>query len=101
MLSGYSNILILENLESGAYSEITIKDKILDGKTLKFEREKTVKKSDKKTIYKETVSFTLNKNNFKGEDNFIVENYDKDNKLIEKNYANYTISGVRISGNNP
>ena len=101
MLSGYSNILILENLESGAYSEITIKDKSLDGKTLKFEREKTVKKSDKKTIYKETVSFTLNKNNFKGEDNFIVENYDKDNKLIEKNYANYTISGVRISGNNP
>ena len=101
ILSGYSNILILENLESGAYSEITIKEKSLDGKSLKFERQKIVNKSDKKTVYKEIISFVLNDNNFKGKDNFIVENYDKNNKLLKKSYANYTISGVRISGSNP
>ena len=100
-LSGYSNILILENLESGAISEITLKAKTLDGKSLKFERQKVVDKAGKKTIYKEIVSFVLNGNNFKGEDNFIVEIYDKNNKMLEKNYANYAISGVRISGSNP
>ena len=47
------------------------------------------------------MSFVLNGNNFKGEDNFIVEDYDKNNKLIKKNHANYTISGIRISGSNP
>ena len=100
-LSGYSNILFLENLESGAKSQITIKEKSLDGKSLKFERQKIVNKSGKKIIYKEIVSFILNGNNFKGEDNFIVEDYDKNNKLIKKNFANYTISGVRISGSHP
>ncbi|MBQ8848126.1 MAG: hypothetical protein IJ003_04200 [Candidatus Gastranaerophilales bacterium] len=100
MLSGYSNILILENLESGAKSEITIKEKSLDNKTLKFERQKIIEKSGIKTIYKEIVSFILDGNNFKGTDNFIVEKY-KNNKLLEKNYANYTISGVRISGKSP
>ena len=38
ILSGYGNVLILENIESGARSEITIKEKATDGKTLKFER---------------------------------------------------------------
>ena len=38
-LSGYGDTLVLENLESGARSEIKVKDKSHDGKTLKFERE--------------------------------------------------------------
>lgn len=100
MLSGYSNILILENLESGAKSQIEIKEKNKDNKTLKFQRQKIVNNKNKKTIYKETVSFVLNGNNFKGEDNFVVEEY-QDNKLIKNNFANYEIAGVKISGENP
>ena len=101
ILSGYSNILILENLESGARSEIIIKEKSIDGKTLKFQREKTVKENSRKIIYKETVEFTLSGNNFKGYDNYIVEKYDSKNQKIKSDSARYDISGVRISGTNP
>jgi len=101
MLSGYGNILILENLESGARSEIIIKEKSLDGKTLKFQREKTVKENNKKIIYRETVEFVLFGNNFKGTDNYTVEKYDFKGNQIKHDTANYTISGVRISGTNP
>lgn len=101
MLSGYGNTLILENLESGARSEITVKDKSVDGKTLKFEREKIVKENGKKVVYKETVSFVLYGNNFSGTDDFVVERYDSDNEFVKKDSAKYVISGVRISGTNP
>ena len=101
MLSGYGNTLILENLESGARSEITIKDKSVDGKTLKFEREKIVKENGKKVVYKETVSFVLYGNNFSGTDDFVVERYDSDDEFVKKDSAKYVISGVRISGTNP
>lgn len=101
MLSGYGSTLVLENLESGAHSEITIKDKNKDGKTLKFQREKTVKQGEGKTVYKEIVSFVLMGNNFSGTDDFIIEKYDSNNKLIKKDCAKYTIAGVRISGTNP
>ncbi len=101
MLSGYGNKLILENLESGARSEITVKDKSVDGKTLKFEREKIVKENGKKVVYKETVSFVLYGNNFSGTDDFVVERYDSDDKFVKKDSAKYVISGVRISGTNP
>ena len=101
MLSGYGNVLVLENLESGARSEITIKDKTHDGKTLKFVREKTVQEGGKKVVYKEIVSFVLYGNNFSGTDDFIVERYDTENKLEKKDSAKYSISGVRISGTNP
>lgn len=101
MLSGYGNTLILQNLESGARSEIIIKDKSLDGKTLKFEREKITKENNRKVIYKETVEFVLSGNNFKGEDNYNVQKYDSNNKLIKNDSAKYSVSGVRISGTNP
>lgn len=96
-LGGYSNILILQNLESGAYSEIYIEEKPKDGKTLNFERKKETNDKENKVIYKEKVSFTLNGNNFSGFDEYIVEKYDKTQKLIEKNRAKYRIEGVRIS----
>ncbi len=97
-LSGYSNILILQNLESGAYSEIEIKEKSIEGKTLKFERQKTIKTKDGKQIHKETVQFCLFGNNFSGTDKFIVENYDKNNNFTTADTATYNIEGVRISG---
>lgn len=96
-LSGYNNVLILENLQSGARSEIEIKDKSTDGKTLTFKREKVVLKGQK-TIYKETVSFKLMNTNFSGTDEFIVERYNSENKLIKKDIATYHIAGVKISG---
>jgi len=98
VLSGYSNVLILENLQSGARSEIIIKTKEKD--SLKFEREKVVKNNNKKTIYKETVEFILSGDRFRGFDNFVVEDWEN-NKLIKKNIAKYSVSGVRISGTNP
>ncbi len=100
-LSGYGNVLVLENLESGARSEITIKDKSTDGKTLKFERQKVVQEGGKKVIYKETVSFVLLGNNFSGTDDFVVERYNEQNQFVKKDCAKYSISGVRISGTNP
>lgn len=100
-LSGYNNILILENLQSGAHSEIEIKDKNRDGKTLKFEREKSIVKNGIKTVYKETVSFKLMGSQFSGTDEFIVERYDSNNKLTGTDRAIYRIAGVRISGDNP
>lgn len=100
-LSGYDNVLILENQQSGARSEIVIKEKSTDGKTLTFKREKTVSPNSAKTIYKETVSFKLMGANFSGIDEFIVERYDSNNKLIKKDIATYHIAGVRISGENP
>lgn len=99
-LSGYSNILILENLQSGARSEIEIKEKSTDGRTLTFKREKVVNKENK-TIYKETVSFKLMGTNFSGTDEFVVEYYNSENKLTKKDVATYHIAGVRISGQNP
>ena len=100
-LSGYGNVLILENIESGAISEIKIQEKTTDGKTLKFEREKISKNNNCKLIYKEIVQFKLSGNNFSGTDDFIVEKYDNKNTLIEKNIANYRIEGVKISGDKP
>lgn len=101
ILSGHSDILVLQNLESGAISEIRVKEKTTDGKTLKFYREKTVENSDFKIIYKETVQFKLSGNNFSGSDDFVVEKYDKNGLLIEKNEANYRVEGVKISGDKP
>jgi len=98
MLSGQGNILILQNLESGAYSEIEIKEKSIEGKTLKFTRQKIVKTKDGKQIQKEMVEFSLNGKNFSGTDKFMLENYDKDNNFKNADSATYEIEGVKISG---
>ncbi|MBQ8634921.1 hypothetical protein IJ425_02055 [bacterium] len=99
-LSGYNNILILDNLESGATSQIEIKNKNSNN-ILKFERKKEKKRNNSKIIYKEIVQFKLNGNNFSGSDDFIVEEYDKNNNLIKQNKAKYHVEGVKISGNTP
>lgn len=101
ILSGYGEVLVLENIESGAKSEIIMKEKNKDGKTLKFERQKTVVNFDEKIIYKETVTFVLNGNNFSGTDNFVIEKYTKKGSLISKNSANYQVEGVKIAGLKP
>ena len=98
MLSGSGNILILQNIESGAYSEIEVKEKSIEGKTLKFAREKTVKTKEGKEIHKETIEFILFGNNFSGTDKYSIENYDKNNSFIRGDCATYEIKGVRISG---
>ena len=98
MLSGEGNILILQNLESGAYSEIEVKEKSIEGKTLKFTREKTVKRKTGTQIHKETIEFILSGNNFSGTDKYIIESYDENNEFVDGNSATYEIEGVRISG---
>lgn len=95
-LSGNGNLLILENRQSGAISQIEIKDKTKDGRTLKFEREKTVIEQDGKVVYREIVSFVLLGESFSGTDDYIVERYDKKNKIIKKDCAKYLVAGVKI-----
>ena len=98
-LSGYNNILILENLQNGARSEIEIKEKSKKD-NLKFDRKRIVEKDNEKIIYKEMVEFKLYGNSFSGVDKFIVETYEK-NVLKEKSEAKYIIQGVKISGEKP
>lgn len=95
-LSGFSNKLILENLESGAYSEILIKEKSLDNKTLNFQREKTTSRNGVKTVFQEKVSFVLNGNNFEGIDSFVIKRYDLIGNHLKTDYANYKCSGVKF-----
>lgn len=100
ILSGHSNVLILENMDSGARSEIIIKHKTKEKGILKFEREKIVEKNNEKTVYREIVEFLLLKDTFSGSDKFIVENW-SDGVLIKKSEATYSVSGIKISGTNP
>ncbi len=99
VLSGYSNILVLENLQSGAKSEIKV-EKSRKKDNLKFGREKVVENGSEKTVYKETVELLIIGNSFTGNDNFIIENY-KDGKLVKKSEAFYALSAIKISGTNP
>lgn len=101
VLSGYGANLVLENLETGARSEIVLKEKNTDGKTLKFERIKTVNNAEQKIVYREIVCFILNGDNFSGSDNFTVEKYSKSGVLISKDSANYRVEGVKIAGDGP
>lgn len=98
-LSGYNNILFLENFETGAKSQIEIKDKEKD--VLKFQRKKEATTKEGKIVYKETVEFKLLNNRFSGIDKFIVEKYDLKNSLIEHNEATYQVEGTKISGDSP
>lgn len=98
-LSGYNNVLFLENFKTGAKSQIEIKDKEKD--VLKFQRKKEIKTKEGKIIYKETVEFRLLGNRFSGIDKFAVEKYDTKNSLIEQNIATYQVEGTKISGDSP
>ena len=70
-----------------------------EGKTLQFERKKSIKTKEGSELHKETVKFILSGNNFSGTDNYTVESYDKNNNFIKGDCATYSIEGVRISGN--
>ena len=97
MLSGHGNILILENLESGAKSEIVVNEKSIDGKTLKFKRTKEVKLKNGRDFYTEIVEFKLQGDAFSGTDIFKIERFNQENKKTKTDEATYIISGVKIS----
>lgn len=98
-LSGYGNVLILENALTGAKSSIqtTPVDKGVEGKVLKFSRIKQEVSGNKKIVHKESPEFVLYGNIFKGYDIFIVEKYEN-GKLISKDVVKYKVIGQKISG---
>ena len=98
-LSGYNNILILQNIESGANSRIEV-DENNKNDTLKFTRKKTVQNGRQKLVYIERVEFILSGKNFSGSDSYTVEKYEND-RLIKKDMATYQVEGVKISGESP
>lgn len=93
-LSGYNNILILDNFKTGATSKIEIKEKSIPD-TLKFDRK--IKKD--KTIRREIVEFKLNGNKFSGTYKYIIEKYNEKNILLERNEAIYSAQGVKLPTN--
>lgn len=97
-LSGYGNVLILENAMTGAKSSIQVQpQKSYDGKTLKFMRIKEQKEGKYKVVQKESPEFVLDGGIFRGFDTFIIEKYE-DNKLISKDIVKYKVIGQKISG---
>lgn len=97
-LSGYGNVLILENAMTGAKSSIQVQpQKSYDGKTLKFTRVKEEKQGKYKVVQKESPEFVLDGNIFRGFDTFIIEKYE-DKKLISKDIVKYKVIGQKISG---
>lgn len=97
-LSGYGNVLILENSITGAKSSIQVTpQKNYDGKSLKFTRVKEETQGKIKTVQRETPEFVLDKNIFRGFDTYIIEKYE-DNKLISKDVVKYKVIGQKISG---
>lgn len=97
-LSGYGNVLILENSITGAKSSIQVEPrKSYDGKSLKFTRVKEEKTGRYKTVQKETPEFVLDGDIFRGFDTYIIEKYE-DNKLISKDIVKYKVVGQKISG---
>lgn len=97
-LSGYGNVLILENSMTGAKSSIQVKpQKSYDGKSLKFTRVKEETQGKIKTIQREAPEFVLEGNIFRGFDTYIIEKYE-DNKLISKDIVKYKVIGQKISG---
>ncbi len=103
-LSGYGNVLILENQFSGARSEIKVEKAIdgpnggMDGSLLKFRRTQEKGDGANKIILTETPEITLQGDIFKGFDTFFIEKY-KDGVLYKKEVVKYKIVGQRIIGN--
>lgn len=97
-LGGYGNTLILENVQSGASSSITVESqKNLDGKTLKFVRVKSNTRGNMKIVQRESPVFTLKGDIFQGFDTYVIERY-VNNQLIKKDVVKYKVVGQKISG---
>lgn len=103
-LSGYGNVLILENQFSGARSEIKVDKAIdgpnggVDGSLLKFKRVQEKGEGANKIVLTETPEITLKGDIFQGYDTFFIEKY-KDGVLYKKEVIKYKIVGQRIIGN--
>jgi len=96
-LSGYNNVLVLTNPESGATSSISIEDKNVNGKTLKFTRVKTERVGGEEIVYTEIPELTIDNRVFKGFDTYIVERY-KNGVLYKKDTIKYKIVGQKMIG---
>lgn len=96
-LSGYDNILILENPLSGATSQIQIEDNNIEGQKLKFTRYKTEREGPYVIKYTEVPEIVLEGEIFKGIDTFTIEKF-QNNALIEKDVVQYKVVGQKISG---
>ena len=98
-LSGYGNVLILENALTGAKSSIqTTTSEDLDGKHLKFTRIKEFKEGNFKYKHTETPEFTLKGDVFKGFDTFTVEKFDNEGHQISVDVVKYKVVGQKIAG---
>lgn len=99
-LSGAGNILILENVLTGASSNIKVEGATdnLDGKKLKFTRVKEFSTEGFRYKHIETPEFVLSGNIFKGYDTFRVEKYDLKNNLISVDVVKYKVVGQKIAG---
>lgn len=94
-LSGHQNVLVLTNPNSGATSSISIENKNIDGKTLKFTRTKVDQLGDEKVVYLEMPELTIDGSVFLGFDTYIVERY-KNGALTKRSMVKYKIVGQRI-----
>lgn len=98
-LSGYGNVLILENQFSGARSEITVDKAVdkIDGALLKFRRVVSQENESGKIVLTETPEITLKGDIFQGYDTFIIEKYNN-GALYKKEVVKYKLVGQRITG---
>lgn len=97
-LSGWGNVLVLENQLSGARSEIKV-DKAtdeIDGALLKFTRVQSKNAGGEKIVLTETPEITLKGDVFQGFDTFIIEKYEN-GVLKSKEKVKYKIVGQKIT----
>ena len=99
-LSGYNNVLILENGLTGATSQIKVDNALsnLDGKKLKFKRIKEFKDGEFKYKHIEQPEFILDGDIFRGYDTFTIEKYDLGGNLISVDVVKYKVIGQKIAG---
>lgn len=99
-LSGYNNVLILENGLTGAISQIKVDNALsnLDGKKLKFTRTKEFEENGFKYKHIEQPEFILDGDIFRGYDTFTIEKYDLKGNLISVDVVKYKVIGQKIAG---